>query len=178
MQADLRPRAGRPPQGSRLMASPAPSEFAIQLRPGGIGDLDEVMRIMGQAFRPCYGEGWTRSQCAGILPIDGIALTIGEDETGPIGFSLARSVADEAELLLIAVDPDAQGHGVGNSLLRHFIQTAREAGARRLHLEVRDGNPAVALYHRAGFAPAGRRRNYYRGPDGARYDAVTLSLVD
>ena len=48
-------------------------------------------------------------------------------------------------------------------------------GARRLHLEVRDGNPAVGLY-RAGRAstPAGRRRNYYHGPDGRTFDAVTL----
>jgi len=160
------------------MASPAPSRFDVRLRPGGIDDLDEVMRIMARAFRPCYGEGWTRSQCAGILPIEGITLTIGEDDKGAVGFALARRVADEAELLLIAVDPDAQGHGVGLALLRHFIEGARQAGARRLHLEVRDGNPAVTLYQRAGFEPAGRRRNYYRGPDGLRYDAVTLSLVD
>ena len=160
------------------MASPAPSRFDLRLRPGEIGDLDEVMRIMSQAFRPCYGEGWTRSQCAGILPLDGITLTIGETDGEAIGFSLARRVADEAELLLIAVDPGLQGRGVGHTLLDHFIETAREAGARRLHLEVRDGNPACALYLKAGFAPAGRRRNYYRGPDGSRYDAVTLSLVD
>jgi ribosomal-protein-alanine N-acetyltransferase len=148
------------------------------LRPGSLEDLDDVMRIMGQAFRPCFGEGWTRSQCAGILPMTGVALTIAEDEGIAVGFSLSRAVADEAELLLIAVDPDRQGHGAGNLLLRHFISTARSGGASRMHLEVRDGNPAVALYRGSGFLPAGRRRNYYKGPDGERYDAVTLMLVD
>ena len=160
------------------MASPAPTPSNLMLRPGNLDDLDEVMRIMSQAFRPCFGEGWTRSQCAGILPMTGVALTIAEEEGAAVGFSLSRAVADEAELLLIAVDPDRQGHGAGSLLLRHFIAAARTHGASRMHLEVRDGNPAVSLYHRSGFLPAGRRRNYYKGPDGERYDAVTLMLVD
>jgi ribosomal-protein-alanine N-acetyltransferase len=130
-----------------------------------VEDLDEVMRIMGRAFRPCFGEGWTLSQCAGILPMSGVTLTIGEDDGNAIGFALARAVSDEAELLLIAVDPERQGHGAGSSLLQDFIATARAGGASRLHLEV-------------GFVPAGRRRNYYRGPDGKRYDAVTLMLIE
>jgi ribosomal-protein-alanine N-acetyltransferase len=160
------------------MAKRAPSQHLINIRPGGTDDLDQVMRIMGRAFRPCFGEGWTRSQCAGILPMSGVTLTIGEDHEEAIGFALARVVSDEAELLLIAVDPDRQGRGAGNALLQHFIASARAAGAHRLHLEVRDGNPAIGLYRAYGFLPAGRRRNYYRGPEGQRHDAVTLMLVD
>ena len=161
-----------------MAAKPGPAPADIRFRAGGIDDLDEVMRIMGQAFQPCFGEGWTRSQCAGILPMTGVGLTIGEDSDSAVAFSLARVVADEAELLLIAVDPERQRSGVGEGLLREFIGAARSAGAHRLHLEVRDGNPAVALYRSAGFVPAGRRRNYYCGPDGQRYDAVTLVLAD
>ena len=160
------------------MAKRAPSPSPILIRPGGVEDLDEVMRIMGRAFRPCFGEGWSRSQCAGILPMSGVTLTIGEDEQGAVGFALARTVSDEAELLLIAVDPDRQGRGAGHALLQHFIADARAGGARRLHLEVRDGNPALEIYRASGFVPAGRRRNYYRGPEGDRYDAVPLMLID
>jgi ribosomal-protein-alanine N-acetyltransferase len=43
-----------------------------------------------------------------------------------------------------------------------------------VHLEVRDGNAAVAMYRAAGFKQAGRRRNYYHAPDGDRFDALTL----
>ena len=160
------------------MAKRAPSPSPVHIRPGGVEDLDEVMRIMGRAFQPCFGEGWSRSQCAGILPMSGVTLTIGEDDEGAIGFALARSMSDEAELLLIAVDPERQGRGAGSALLRHFIANARTGGASRLHLEVRDGNPAIGLYRTSGFVPAGRRRNYYRGPDGERHDAVTLALIE
>jgi ribosomal-protein-alanine N-acetyltransferase len=160
------------------MATMRKSATTVQLRPGVVDDLGEVMRIMGGAFQPCFGEAWTRSQCAGILPMSGVRLTIAEDSGEAVGFSLMRSVADEAELLLIAVDPARQNCGVGQLLLDEFIKAAHDMGAVRLHLEVRDGNPAVKMYRAAGFAPAGRRRNYYHGPDGTCHDAVTLMLAD
>lgn len=154
-------------------ASPTP----IALSRAGSDDLDAVMQIMTAAFPPCFGEAWTRSQCAGILPMAGVSLRLARNESGaPVGFSLTRVIADEAELLLIAVDPAAQGRGIGQALVADFIKTAAAEGAARLHLEVRDGNPALALYERAGFKPAGRRKNYYHGPNGDSRDALTLAL--
>lgn len=160
------------------MATRRQLDTAAILRPGGIDDLDAVMGIMSGAFSPCFGEAWTRSQCAGILPMNGVSLTIAEAGSGPAGFSLVRAVADEAELLLLAVDPAQQRRGIGQALLDEFIDEARSRGARKLHLEVRDGNSAMGLYLSAGFVPAGRRRNYYHGPEGEAFDAVTLMLTD
>jgi len=142
------------------------------------GDLDEVMAIMARAFDPEYGEAWTRLQCAGILPMAGVELILARDETsgGPLGFALIRTVVDEAELLLIAVDPAARRLGVGRALIDHFVSHANSCGATRLHLEVRDGNDAITLYRAAGFEIAGRRRLYYRGANGRQYDALTLAL--
>lgn len=139
-------------------------------------DLDAVMAIMATAFSPDFGEAWTRTQCAGILPMNGVGLRLANDANGdPAGFSLMRVVADEAELLLIAVAPGARRRGIGRLLVNDFIATASAQGAHRLHLEVRDGNRAIALYERCGFAPAGRRRAYYRGRDGRAMDALTLT---
>ena len=160
------------------MATQTRTDSTIRLRRGSVDDLDEVMRIMTAAFQPCFGEAWTRSQCAGILPMHGVSLTLAEQRGQPIGFALVRAVADEAELLLLAVDPAEQRRGIGQTLLDDFIAGALAGGGHRLHLEVRDGNPALELYHASGFAAAGRRRNYYRGPDGKTHDAVTLVLVD
>lgn len=160
------------------MATRRQAASTVHLRPGGVDDLDEMMRIMSSAFQPCFGEAWTRSQCAGIMPMNGVSLTIAEGDHGPIGFSLVRAVADEAELLLLAVERGEQKRGIGQALLDNFIASSLAGGAHRLHLEVRDGNPAMSLYAASGFARAGRRRNYYHGPDGQAYDAVTLLLVD
>lgn len=157
--------------------APHPCPAAIAIRDCGSDDMDAVMTIMGAAFEPTYGEAWTRSQCAGILPMAGVSLRLADRGDGDIaGFALTRAIADEAELLLIAVDPAAQQIGIGAALIDDFVNLATAHGARRLHLEVRDGNGAISLYERAGFSLVGRRREYYRGRDGHKHDALTLAL--
>lgn len=154
------------------------AQSPVRVLHAGADDLDAVMDIMAAAFPPDYGEAWTRSQCAGILPMPGVALRLAFDARGQLaGFSLMRIVADEAELLLIAVKPKTRQQGIGRTLIEDFIASATGKGAHRLHLEVRDGNRAVELYERAGFALAGRRRDYYRCRDGRAIDALTLVLV-
>lgn len=152
----------------------APAE-AFRLTLGGARDLDDVMRVMGGAFSAEFGEGWSRSQCAGILPLQGVRLVVARTAAGDVaGFSLDRAVADEAELLLLAVAPAFQSRGLGSLLLDAFVAEHGAGAVNRLHLEVRDGNPAVGLYQRAGFSAAGRRIDYYRGGDGRRHDAITM----
>lgn len=157
------------------MSSASKPFLPLRIGSGTSNDLDGVMAVMTTAFDPGFGEGWSRSQCAGILPLSGVVLTIARDDLGAVrGFALQRTVADESELLLLAVHRSAQGCGVGGRLLDHFIANCRAAGVTRLHLEVREGNPATAMYENFGFVPAGRRSNYYRGSDGRLFDAVTM----
>jgi len=148
---------------------------AIELVDGGLADLPAVMTIMESAFEPRFGEAWTLSQCAGLLPMPGVWLTLARADGDIAGFFLARIVADEAELLLLAVRPGAQRGGIGKRMLEAFEKAALGRGARRLHLEVRDGNGALKLYRRSGFTLVGRRRRYYNGGDGQLYDALSLS---
>jgi ribosomal-protein-alanine N-acetyltransferase len=132
---------------------------------------------MNAAFGAGYGEAWTRSQLAGILPMAGVSMMLAREHghEDAIGFSLCRTVADESELLLIAVLPSHHRRGIGRRLLEDFLERARTDGVGRVHLEVREGNPAVDMYRSAGFSPVGRRRNYYHGADGRRFDAITLA---
>lgn len=147
----------------------------VTLEEGGMVELDAVMRVMNDSFDPAYGESWTARQCAGLLPMPGVWLTLARADDDVVGFALARIVADEAELLLLAVRRDNQKRGIGQELLHRFSTVAAGRGARRLHLEVRDGNHAMHLYTAAGFGEVGRRFNYYTGRDGQVYDALTLA---
>lgn len=152
-------------------------EQDVRIELGSSDDLDSVMTIMDSAFGQRFGEAWTRSQLAGILPMAGVRLMLARDaERGAIiGFLLSRTVIDESELLLIAVVPDRHRRGVGRRLLDDFLDRARNDAASRVHLEVRDGNSALSLYRTAGFSPVGRRPNYYHSRDGERFDAITLA---
>ena len=152
-------------------------EQDLRITRGSSADLDSVMSVMDSAFGRRFGEAWTRSQLAGILPMGGVCMVIARDDrTGEtLGFSLFRTVADESELLLLAVVPDRHRCGIGRRLLDDYLERARNDRVARVHLEVRDGNPAVAMYRTAGFSPVGRRRNYYHAPDGRRFDAITFA---
>jgi ribosomal-protein-alanine N-acetyltransferase len=149
----------------------------LRVEVGTSDDLDAVMEVMEAAFGARFGEAWTRSQCAGILPMAGVSLMLTRDGDGgaPVGFALSRSVMDESELLLIAVAPDHRRRGIGRGLLDQFLDQARADGVTRVHLEVRDGNPAIEMYRGAGFTAIGRRRNYYRTTDGRQFDALTFA---
>lgn len=158
------------------MATPALAQ-EVRIEAGSPEHIDAVMEVMDAAFGDTFGEAWTRSQLSGILPMAGVFLVLATDtfSTRTIGFSLFRTVAGESELLLIAVLPGLQRRGIGKLLLNDFLTRARGDKASRVHLEVRDGNPAIDMYRSAGFAPVGRRRSYYHARNGERHDAITLA---
>lgn len=94
--------------------------------------------------------------------------------TRPDGFLLGRAVADEAELLTLAVAPEARRRGIASALLDDFVLACRARGAAHAFLEVAEGNaPAIALYASRGWQIGGRRRNYY----APGIDAVLMGLV-
>ena len=92
------------------------------------------------------------------------------------GFLLGRVIADEAELLTIAVDPLHRNRGAGMALVASFLDTAKQRGATTTFLEVSAENPAaIALYAKAGFARVGLRKGYYLDPQNRKVDALVLS---
>ena len=147
-----------------------------------VDDVDRIMAVMRAAFDPAFGEAWNRRQVSEALVLPSTHYILagadgGEPADGhpAIGFALSRGALDEEELLLLAVHPDHRGRGIGEALLRRFIEDAQARNRTRLFLEMRDGNPADSLYRRAGFEPIGRRRNYYRGAAKGPLDAITYA---
>jgi ribosomal-protein-alanine N-acetyltransferase len=150
------------------------ADIAIRIEPGGMADLPDVMVAMADAFDPEYGEAWTEAQCAGILGLPGSWLLIARAGDDPAGFALLRTIAGEAELLLIAVRNRYRRQGIARALIDQAIADSTEDGVETLHLEVRDGNPAAELYRDRGFVQVGLRRDYYRGRTGKVFDALTF----
>lgn len=138
--------------------------------------MADAMVVMGQAFDPAFGEAWTLPQLAGIMTMPGTWLTIARLDAAPLGFALVRSVLDECELLLLAVDPAWRRRGIGGALLRDSLSTARRRGITSMNLEVRAANNAVQLYEKAGFEYVHRRPGYYRGRDGQLHDALSFRI--
>jgi ribosomal-protein-alanine N-acetyltransferase len=114
---------------------------------------------------------WTAAEFATFLA-DPLAFLLVE---GDAAFLLGRAVAGEAELLTLAVAPEARRLGLGLRLLSRFLYQARLRQAEEAFLEVAADNAAArSLYARAGFVESGLRRGYYPTPDGHAVDALVM----
>lgn len=140
-------------------------------------DLADAMTVMEKAFDSQFGEAWTVQQLRSMMAMPGSVLVIGRIDERPVGFGLLRAIVGEAELLLLAVDPLHRGSGHGRRILDRCLMVAERSGAESVFLEVRDSNPAVHLYSKAGFSQYNRRKDYYLGNAGCRYDALSFKAV-
>lgn len=94
------------------------------------------------------------------------------------GYVIARGVADEGEILNLAVAPAHQRRGLGRMLAQRAIETLAARGARAVYLEVRESNTAARrLYEGLGFEAVARRPNYYRQPVEAALVLRTATLA-
>ena len=92
------------------------------------------------------------------------------------GMILARAIMDEAEILTLAVLPDARRQGLGRDLLCAAMRRAAETDARTMFLEVAEANGAARrLYTSLGFTEVGRRKRYYANGDDALAMRVSLT---
>lgn len=82
---------------------------------------------------------------------------------------------EAADVMSIAVAPDAQGRGLGRRVLQELEARAGAGGARGVLLEVRaDNDPARTLYSHNGYEDIHVRRNYYQP---GNVDAVIMRKV-
>lgn len=168
---------------------------AAAIRPAGPCDVALLAELYRRCFDPSAGEGfagtpWSARSLAEVMALPGVFGLLalaqgprvgqgeGRGEEEPAGFLLAQVLFEEAELLTLGVLPGRRRAGLGGLLLRAALAEAGRRGARRMTLEVAADNAgAQALYRAAGFAAAGRRRNYYRLPGGEGLDAVIFALA-
>lgn len=133
-------------------------------------DASSLEALHAQAF----DQPWSAAEIERLMRILGGFAVIAED--GPMqGFILVRTVADEAEVLTLAVAPAVRRQGVGRALVEAAAAEATRRGAAALFLEVAADNPAaLQLYEGAGFARAGLRRAYYARRGARPVDALVL----
>jgi len=94
--------------------------------------------------------------------------------SGLAGYILATIIADQAEIISIAVDPSKQGRGIGSDLLQQFLAHCRTFDVALVMLEAAADNlPALGLYRQHGFAEFGLRKDYYRRGD-QKADAIMM----
>lgn len=145
--------------------------------------LDFYNAVIDHLSGARYTPGWE----AGIYPDRDLLLEkisrkemfLGE-ENGKITCAEALNLnpqGDALEIHLLAVHPAFTGRGYGKAMVRFAIEFAARMGAKRLCLDVTDGNlPAERLYTGMGFAYAGDRREWFADDDFMDFRQFTYSL--
>ena len=145
----------------------------LHVEPAETRDAKDLARIHGQSFY----RGWPTSDFQSFLEDRNTPAYIACDAKRRIaGFALIRTVADEAELLTIAVEPRWRGKGVGRALMEAAFADLMMSPARRMFLEVDEQNlAAIRLYEKLGFSTISSRKGYYARADGSAATALVMA---
>lgn len=132
--------------------------------------LDRLAELEGQ----CFSRPWSRKALEEELDNPAACFLVAVEGGRVLGYGGMHCAAGECYVDNVAVNPGQRRRGVGTALVRGLARAARGRGGEFLSLEVRPSNlGAVALYTGLGFAPQGRRKNFYTQP---AEDALILTL--
>ena len=125
--------------------------------------------------RRCFTDPWSPAGFEDAMATAGGFGLAAVGSTEILGYLIGRVIADEAEILNLAVTPDARRRGIASALLRAGLDYCTRQGVVAVFLEVRESNQqARALYLSQGFRAVGQRAGYYRNPPE---DAMVLRLT-
>ena len=138
-------------------------ERKVVLRPAVPEDIGAILDLQRQAPEAA---AWSEADYAGLFSTDGALCFVAEEEKGKaVGFLLGRQMADEVEILNLAVASVWRRQGIGRRLVDEVMARGQAQGVRQWWLEVRASNQgALAFYAALGFVEARRRPQYYRHP--------------
>ena len=127
---------------------------------------------IAQLEKICFSDPWSKRSIAYELTNPLSAWFVAVEDGVVLGYVGSQAVLDEADMMNIAVSPEARRRGIAQGLVETLVAALKEKEVRCLTLEVRASNdPAITLYHKLGFTQVGRRPNYYRNP---KEDALIL----
>lgn len=136
---------------------------SLHLRPACPADLPDLVALERAAFEH---DPWTDTMLRGELDADGAFQIVASTDGRIPGYVAFRCAADEAEMLRVAVHPEARRRGLARRLVTEGFEELRRRTVHHCFLEVRPHNVAArALYERLGFEQVGVRKAYY--PDGS-----------
>ncbi|MDD3168499.1 MAG: ribosomal protein S18-alanine N-acetyltransferase [Eubacteriales bacterium] len=111
----------------------------------------------------CFAAPWSEQSFQQEIKENRLAFYIvAEIEDRMVGYAGLWSVVDEGHITNVAVHPAYRRRGIGEALVSVLLAHTVKIGILSHTLEVRASNkPAILLYTKFGFQPAGLRKNYY-----------------
>ncbi|KAF5061860.1 Mycothiol acetyltransferase [anaerobic digester metagenome] len=137
----------------------------MQLRHYQNRDLADVWQVASESLRERYDP----TLFTQLVPFWPDGLLVIEDMGRVVAFVFGvMSGAQQARVLMLAVNRNYRGAGLGTLLTQEFFRECGKKGVRQVSLEVRASNiGAQRFYQRLGFFTVRRVPRYYSdGEDG------------
>ncbi len=153
-----------------------PRKTEFEILPMQTDDCSRVAALHGERFSRPWGDGEFHSLLMQPYVFGFVARQMNGLFKLPLaGFVLTRAVADEGEILTVAVHTKAARAGLGWRLMLAAMREVHARGGESLFLEVDDTNQAaLGLYRKLGFAKVGERPAYYTDKNGVRTTALVM----
>lgn len=128
-----------------------PGNPRVQIRPVREAELGVLAAVDAAAYQPLWRYSETALTLARPQTLTFDVACIEEQIVGYL-FSLAGDRRGGAHLVRLTVTPQAQGQGVGRSLMNHFLHQCQQYSLDHISLNTQIDNMASRrLYHQYGF---------------------------
>jgi [ribosomal protein S18]-alanine N-acetyltransferase len=125
-------------------------------------EIEQILRVSPEA------SAWSLEALSDALRHHARYFFVARNEQGIAAFICGRKVAEEGEILNLAVRPGLRKRGMGKALAGKLLHAFAQDGVAQVFLEVRESNaPAISFYRQLGFHQIGHRPSYYQNPPEA-----------
>lgn len=101
-----------------------------------------------------------------------------ESKNRVVGFIEILLLADDCEIISIAVDKSYLRQKIGSNLLIAAVNHAKSLGKKNMFLEVRCSNDAaIKFYSKFNFLTIGTRKAYYKTKGALAEDALVMQKI-
>lgn len=161
------------------MSDPAQRSGALSFRSATPSDIPAIVALVESAYRgDSSRRGWTteadllggqRTDPDGVraaIDKDGSVIVLAEQDGRLVGCANLERQGSAGYFGMFAVDPELQGGGVGDALLRECERLARAWGLRAMRMTVFwMRHELIAFYQRRGYAATGERAPFPYGDE-------------
>ena len=124
-------------------------------------DINQITQIE----KVCFSLPWSKGSFEQELQNELAYYQCAEENGKIMGYMGMWRVMDECHITNVAVLPECRNKGIASMLINKMIEICKCSEILTMTLEVRESNlPAINLYKKFGFEPAGKRPRYYVKP--------------
>ena len=143
----------------------------VEMKPNHIDGLVKVEEV-------CFGSGFARKTFEKEIENKLAFYVVSQDGNEVLGYAGLWNMCGCADIMNVAVRPDARRQGVAEKMLGLLENYCRENGVLEINLEVRVGNiPARQLYKKLGYKEISTRKGYYDGKEDGVFMKKILEEV-